>query len=110
MTLDQNFGYFLLLVGIAKALARYYKEIGIHQTGYAFGVRSVRISEGAAFRDQETMRLARPSQGGAMAQEDDQAAAPITSQLPVPAIYNHQRAFLTTPVITTIAEQPREDH
>jgi hypothetical protein len=53
MTLDH---YFLLIVGIAKALARHYKEIEIHQTGYALGVRSVRISEGAAFRDQETMR------------------------------------------------------
>jgi hypothetical protein len=30
MTLDENFGYFLLLVGIAKVLARHYRKIEIH--------------------------------------------------------------------------------
>jgi hypothetical protein len=58
MAFDQNFGYFLLLVGIAKALARHYRKTEIHQTGYALGVRSVRICEGA-FRDQETVRCTR---------------------------------------------------
>ena len=80
MTLDQNLGYFLLLVGIAKALVRHYRKIEIHQTGYTLGVRSVRISEGAAHVQAERRD----------APEDDQAAAPIISQLPVPAICNRE--------------------